>query len=76
MADPYVREVGHLLDDDEIPIWLGVDYGRVTIGTGGWASGAGLKLTRDQAEEFARLLVAACWEAGRDEAEIEAEVHG
>jgi hypothetical protein len=76
MSNPYVREIGHMTDDDQIPIWFGVDFGRVTTGTGTWASGAGQKLSHEQAEKFAHLFIAACWAAGRDEVEIEADFHG
>jgi hypothetical protein len=76
MSDPYVREIGRLDDDEGTAIWLGVDYGRVAIGIGPWASGAGQKLSHEQAEKFAHLFIAACWAAGRDEVEIEADFHG
>jgi hypothetical protein len=56
VSDPHVREVGRLTDLDGSDIVLLVDYNRVVIDYGP-------PLTQDQAEEFARLFVRACWEA-------------
>ena len=63
MADPNVYEVAHLKDADDILVTLGVDYDLVTISQGRWESGGGIRLTREQAEAFARYCVHACWEA-------------
>jgi hypothetical protein len=66
MSDPHVREVGRIdweIDDGVagIPLQVGVDYDTVTIGSGEttW------RLSASQLEEFAQLLVRACWEAAR-----------
>ena len=59
MADPYVREVASLYDLDGPPVTVGVDYDAVTIRSGGWLT----RLDRMQAEAFAQLFIAACWEA-------------
>ena len=59
MADPMVRAVGRIEpEENECALVVGVDYDTVTI----WA-GSARRLTSAQAEEFARLFVAACWEA-------------
>jgi hypothetical protein len=63
MADPHVRETGHIDTDDGI-ISVGVDYGTVAIYIGGWLSADGVRLPASLAEEFAALFVSACWEAG------------
>ena len=55
MADPYVRYIGSVADCDDVLLEVGVDYDSVTI--------AQHMLNRAQAEEFAQLFVAACWEA-------------
>ena len=55
MPDRNVYEVGRVLDIDELPVRVGVDYDTVTV--------AGLRLDHAAQEEFARLFVAACWRA-------------
>lgn len=55
--DPNVREIGRLEDIDGVPVIIGVDYDAVTI--------SGLRLDSAQAEEFARLFIAATWQAGQ-----------
>lgn len=55
MANEYVREIGIVEDIDGVPLDVGVDYDTVTV--------CDRKLARTQAEEFAQLFVAACWEA-------------
>ena len=61
MGDAYVREVGSVEDVDGVPLAVGVDYGTVTIGGPGsrWA----WRLDSRQAETFAQLFTAACWQA-------------
>lgn len=56
VADPNVYEVAHLKDADDILVSLGVDYDRVTISTGRWESGGGIKLnwTHDDQQEWRR----------------------
>jgi hypothetical protein len=69
MTDPHVRVVGHVVghvvDLDGMRLYAGVDYDTVTIHAGVFVPGAGIRLESVQAEEFARLYVAACWEAAR-----------
>ena len=64
--DPRVRAVGQVEDIDGQPLTLAVDYETVVVD--------GKRLTRAQAEEFAQLFIAACWEAadcgGRMAAEL------
>jgi hypothetical protein len=63
MPEPHVRWLGTIKVPDEepsdFPVSVGVDYELVTVGFAGHAVG----LSRARAEEFARLFVAACWEA-------------
>ena len=66
MPDPYVRELGRVQDIDGIPVTVGVDYDCVTI--------SGARLTTGTCEEFARLLVAAAWQAGAALPKMAAEV--
>jgi len=65
MADPHVRATGHVEDLDGTRLYAGVDYDTVTIHAGVYMPGGGIRLGPDQAEDFARLYVAACWEAAR-----------
>ena len=65
MADPYVRETGRTEDMDGIALAVGVDYDAVSLGHG-HHTGPVWRLTQAQAEEFAHLFVAACWEAGQN----------
>ena len=58
----YVQPVGDLEDIDEMKIAVGVDYDTVTVDAGGTL----LRLTAEQAEDFAALFVTACWQAGRN----------
>lgn len=65
MSDPNVREIGRVADSiDGMELAVGVDYDTVTIGTGmgRW------RLKHAEAEEFARLFVAAVWQAGAQSA--------
>jgi hypothetical protein len=55
MNAPQVREVGAVRDLDGSRIPVGVSDGTVVI--------LGYHLDRDQAEEFGRLFVLACWDA-------------
>jgi hypothetical protein len=65
MPDPYVREVGSVTDMDDRPVKVGVDHDTVTIDDHA--------LTRDQAEEFAHLFAAACWDAGENSGRMREE---
>ena len=56
MADPYVRDIGSVHDIDGRRVPVGVDYDSVVI--------LGRRLSAIQAEEFAHLFTAACWQAG------------
>jgi hypothetical protein len=58
--NPYVRETGRMLDSAGSLIRFGVDHDTVTI-----KHGPLNVLGPAQAEDFARLFVAACWEAAR-----------
>jgi hypothetical protein len=60
VADPYVRELGRVQDIDGIPVTVGVDYDCVTI--------SGARLTGAALEEFARLFIAAHWQAAANAA--------
>jgi hypothetical protein len=60
MGDPYVREVGQVEELEDAVVYVGVDYDAVSVDLGR----ALARFTRTQAEEFARIFVAACWEAG------------
>jgi hypothetical protein len=55
MADPFVRELGRVEDIDGAALAVGVDYDTVSIG--------GHRLASAQLEEFARLFIAAHWQA-------------
>jgi hypothetical protein len=56
------REIGRVRDNDGYEATIGLDaYGRVEIGHSSTA--LSVRLSQDQAEEFARLFVATCWEA-------------
>ena len=61
MSDPNVRAIGHVKDINGGAVVVGVDYDAVTIS----AVINPATLERAQAEEFAQLFVAACWEAAR-----------
>lgn len=67
MADPHVRVIGEPIEDsDGMAVYVGVDYGAVTIHAGIFVPGGGIRLDRAQAEEFARAYNAACWEAAHE----------
>lgn len=58
MTDPHIREIGRVHSVTGAPVAIGIDYGAVSV--------AGHTLSRAEAEEFAHLFVAACWEAAHD----------
>jgi len=64
MSEPAGIARGHTLgqveDADGFTVFVGVYNGTVTVG-----DKFPYRFTRDQAEEFARLFIAACWEAAR-----------
>lgn len=68
MSDPYVRELGRVRTIDGWEVTVGVDYDAVRVGHN--------RLSREAAEEFAQLFVAACWEAARCGIEQELEARG
>ena len=70
MSDPSVRELGYVKDIDDTAVTIGVDYDAVTIGNYLYA----YRLDLGQAEEFARLFVSACWQAGQNARRMGEEV--
>lgn len=68
MADSYVRSLGRAETIDG-NVGVGVDYDSVSLEYGRDL----IRMTRAQAEQFARLFVAACWEAGVNAAQMAAE---
>lgn len=73
MADSYVREVGTVAAMDDLTIEVGVACDTVSLQLGFGV--APRRLTSDQAEEFARLFVRACREAGQNARQMAGEVH-
>ena len=64
-SDPRVREIGSIDDNvAAVPVTVGTDCGAVTIGCGAirW------RLSAQQADELAALLITALWQAERDAA--------
>ncbi len=59
MGDAFTRAVGQLVDAEERTVTVGVCWGSVTID-------GPLTLEASQADEFAQLFTAACWEAAHD----------
>jgi len=60
VSDPYVREIGGVLDGTAgYPLSAGAGHGTVTVGCADmfW------RFDSARAEEFARLFVAASWQA-------------
>lgn len=68
MSDPYVRQLGEIEGYDGEKIAVGIDYDTVALYMGGWLSADGIRLTGPKAEEFARLFIAAVWDAGHNAA--------
>ena len=68
MSNPYVRPVGGVTDLDGRPVKVGVDYDSVSIDAPRF-----FRLGADQAQEFARLYVTACWEAGQNKHRMDEE---
>jgi hypothetical protein len=60
VSAPEVRPVGEVFDMDERRIEVGVDYDTVSIAF----AGAEVRLPSAAAEEFGRLFISACWQAG------------
>jgi hypothetical protein len=56
----FISRVGQVVDIDEAAISVGVDHDTVTIDA--------YRFTGPQAEEFAKLLIAACWRASAQRA--------
>ena len=61
MSDPHVREIDQVDDAGGFPLPVGIHRGSVIIGDP--REGTSWALDAEQAEEFARLFVRACWEA-------------
>lgn len=59
MTDAFTRAVGQVTDAEDRTVTVGVCWGSVTID-------GPLTLESMQAEEFAQLFTAACWEAAHD----------
>jgi hypothetical protein len=55
-----IRTLGRVVDIDEAAVSIGVDHDTVTVDA--------YRFTGPQAEEFARLFIAACWEASAERA--------
>ncbi len=69
MGDPCVRVLGSVADMDGSAVHVGVNYDTVSV------SGAvDSVFTQAQAEEFGRLFVAACWQAGANKRRMDEEV--
>lgn len=62
----YQRDLGVVTDMHGREFRVKVDYDSVLLG----AYYTDFCLSRDQAEEFARLFIAACWEAGANAARM------
>ena len=71
MSDPNVRELGRVTDIDDAALIVGVDYDTVSVGA---VFGYSWRLDLAQAEEFARLFVSACWQAGQNARRMGEEV--
>lgn len=68
--DPRVRQVGRFEDMHGTTVIVGVDYDAITVSVGLTPA----TLTRAQAEEFAQLFIAACWEAADHGGRMAAEL--
>ena len=66
--DPHVREIGRLQDGQGRIVIIGVDYDTVTLRTLRTRTSGAVTLTSTEAEEFAQLYLAACWQAARQSA--------
>jgi hypothetical protein len=71
MADDRVRTLGSVEDIDGQGLSVGVDYDTVSLGLAEF--GRTWRFTRAQAEEFAQLFIAACWEAADQGGRMAAE---
>jgi len=69
MGDPYVRVLGSVADMDGGVVHVGVNYDTVSV-----SNAVDSVFTREGAESFARLFVAACWEAGANKRRMDDEV--
>ncbi len=67
--DPYVRILGSVADMDGSVVHVGVNYDTVSV-----SNAVDSVFTQAQAEEFGRLFVAACWEAGANKRRMDGEV--
>lgn len=76
-ATGYVRQVGDAIEDAEggqPDVFLGVDHDCVTIHVGSFTSGGhAIALDAAQAEDFAALFTAACWQASANAGRMRAE---
>jgi hypothetical protein len=69
VSDSYVHEIGRLTDPDGRQLVVSVDHDTVAIGN---SSEVAYYLGSIEAEEFAQLLIAACWQAARNNARMTA----
>ena len=67
MPDPYVREIGRISDAGGFPLPVGIHRRSVIIGDP--QEGTSWALNASEVEEFAQLLVRACWVAARQDGE-------
>lgn len=63
MSDPWVREIGRVVDEQGRMVIVGVDYDTVTLRTLRTRTSGAVTLASWKAEEFAQLYVSACWQA-------------
>ncbi len=68
MADPHIRAVGETKDADGNPVLIGIEHDWVAI-----QCTLPLRLGSHEAEEFAQMFVAACWEAARQGGQLARE---
>lgn len=76
-ADPYIREIGRIEDDQGRVVIVGVDYGTVTLRTLRTRTSGAVTLSGHQAESFGQLYISACWAAaaylGSAQGQLEAQ---
>jgi hypothetical protein len=68
VSSPLIRQVDTVADLDGRPLAVGVDHGHVTVGA--------VRVSAEQADRLAELLILAMWQAERDAAAIEAALAG
>ena len=63
--DERCYELGSIAEENAGTIHVGVDHSHVAVYLNGWLSADGISLNQGKAGEFARLFIAAVWEAGQ-----------